>query len=246
MKITNKLVYQEFINREENFVRADYNTELIFYESVKKGDVDFIYKFCQKPFAELPGFGKLSNNSLQNLKYHFAITAALVSRYCIEGGMNISEAYNLSDFYILSVDESTSVEEISVFHQKMCVDYAIKMKNIQKKNQFSKPIIDCVNFIFDNLHRRITLQELSSFAKLSPSYLSKLFSKEVGISISNYILNKKIETAEKMLCYSEYSVFEISEILAFANQAHFTYAFKKKNGITPSQFRIENYRKLKI
>lgn len=38
------------------------------------------------------GLGILSDSPLQNLKYHFAITAALLARYCIEGGMEVSEA----------------------------------------------------------------------------------------------------------------------------------------------------------
>ena len=77
---------------------------------------------------------------------------------------------------------------------------------------------------------------------MSPSYLSTLFKKEMGMSITAYIMEKKMEAARNMLKYSDYSYSEISSILAFSSQSHFIRAFKKHNGDTPRAYREKNYR----
>mgnify|MGYP003303072813 CR=1 FL=1 len=49
--------------------------------------------------------GKLSENKLQNIRYHFVVTTAMIARYCVHNGMEQEKAYGLSDFYILKMDK---------------------------------------------------------------------------------------------------------------------------------------------
>ena len=66
--------------------------------------------------------------------------------------------------------------------------------------------------------------------------------KEMGISVSSYIQNKKIETAQNMLCHSDYAISVISSTLAFPSQSYFTSVFREKTGKTPKQYRAEHFR----
>lgn len=93
-------LYREFVQREENLIHAPYNPELEFYSCIREGNVEKIKQLCNEPLTDKKGLGKLSENELQHFKYHFAITAALAARYCIEDGMPLSKAYSISDFYI--------------------------------------------------------------------------------------------------------------------------------------------------
>ena len=68
---------------------------------------------------------------------------------------------------------------------------------------------------------RLRIDDLAKYTSLSPSHLSKLFKKEVGISISEYIREQKISTAQNLLIYSELSLIEITNHLGFASQSHF-------------------------
>ncbi|MBQ8088719.1 MAG: helix-turn-helix transcriptional regulator [Clostridia bacterium] len=72
---------------------------------------------------------------------------------------------------------------------------------------------------------------------MSPSYLSTLFRRESGVSISNYILNKRMEAARNMLRFSDIPYSEISATLAFSSQSHFIQVFRKQVGCTPHEFR---------
>lgn len=243
--IQRELLYKQFIQREDEILRAPYNPELEFYSEIKSGNVKRVRELCSQLIHTKEGLGVLSTNPLQNMKFHFVITTALVARYCIEGGMELAEAYSLSDFYIQKADRCKSVEDISKLHNVMCEDYAKKMKSLRKQKICSKNIADCLDYIFDHLNTRITVDELARHVSLNPSYLSRLFKKEVGCSISEYIQSRKIETAQNMLIYSDYTPAEITAVLAFPSQSYFTEIFKKRTGVTPAKYRMLNFRKFR-
>jgi hypothetical protein len=85
MDINRELFYKEFVRRESNILRAPYNPELEFYSVIKSGDVKKTRELCRQSLLDKPGLGTLSEDALRNIQYHFAITAALVARFCIEG-----------------------------------------------------------------------------------------------------------------------------------------------------------------
>ena len=238
------LAYRDFVQREERFVRAPYNPELEFYQAVVSGNLKKIKEMTKESFlAKKEGWGTLSANPVQNVKYHFAITAAVIARYCINAGMDLHVAYNLSDYYISAADRCHTPEEIASLHTPLCLDYTRRMKELIKQNVCSQPVVKCIDYIYDHLHTRITLTQLSEIAGLSPSYLSRLFQKETGQSISSYICEQKINTARNMLLFSSYSSAEIAAILAFPSQSYFSGTFKKKTGMTPSDYRLHGRRR---
>jgi len=232
------LTTREFIQREEAFVRASYNPEIEFYSYVGAGDVAKVKELIKEEFwGKREGWGTLSDNPLRNIKYHFTITTAMLARYCINQGMELQMAYNLSDYYIKKADTCTTIEEVAAIHPVMCLDYTKRMRDLQKKNIFSVHIVKCINYIYDHLHTRITASQLAELTGLSESYLSRIFKKETGSSISDYISEKKIQTARNMLQFSDYSLADISALLAFPSQSYFTEIFKKRTGCTPMEFR---------
>ncbi len=236
MNTDKELSYQEFILRENNSFHTPCNSEFAFYVAVKNGEIDKVSQLCKDEFSDKRGLGKLSDNPLQNVKYHFVVTAALIARYCIEGGMEHEAAYSLSDVYIQRVDKCTLIKQISQLHTEMSMDYTQRMKKLRKNRVFSKQIVECIDYIYSNLHKKILITELAQYTGLNPSYLSRLFKKETGITVSEYIQIKKIETAKNMLKYSSYLTSQISSILAFPNQSYFIEVFRKRTGMTPKKY----------
>ena len=91
------------------------------------------------------------------------------------------------------------MEDISELHAFMCIDYAKKMRNLKKNSICSKPVAECIDYIYDHLHTRITVELLAKRVNLTPSYLSRLFKKETGDNIGHYIKMLKLDTARNML-----------------------------------------------
>ena len=233
----------EFINHEVLEGHRLIETELSFYTAIADGNMDYIKANClEKAFTNPEGMGKLSENPIQNIRYHFVVTTAMVTRYCIQSGMEQEKAYGLSDFYILKMDKCHTIAEIASLHDTMCLDFCGKMKDLKSSQILSKPIVLCIDYIYSHIHYRITIAELADYLNLSESYLSKLFSKEMGIPLSQYILDLKIEKAKNFLQYSDYSIVEIANYLAFSSQSHFIQVFQKKVGLTPHKYRMQNFR----
>ncbi len=235
-----KISYQEFLHREYGFFRAPLAPEMDFYETIRSGNLRKVKSLLTEPFHEKKGLGILSDNPLQNLKYHLTITTALVARFCISGGLSQSEAYSLSDYYIRLADDASTPEEISGIHNEMCLHYTEQMLALQRGTVTSKAVRTAINYIYEHLHTRITLEALASVTNLSAPYFSRLFKKETGYSVSEYIQSKKLETAKVMLASSSYSIAEISASLAFPSQSYFTNVLKKECGLTPKEFRNQN------
>lgn len=240
MNINKALTDTTFKNREYMITHLPYEKEMAFYQSIKMGNIEE----ARRLFKPLGGanFGILSEDSLRNLKYHLVITIAFITRYCIEGGMEMETAYTLSDIYIMRVDKCTSKEEINAIHLEVVDDFAKRMHAIIKNGIFSKPVVTCLDYIYDNLHNKITLGDMAKETGMSAPYLSKLFHKEVGITVSQYIMQKRVEAAENLLKYSDYSCIEISNYLCFNSESYFIQVFKNYAKMTPKEYREKFFR----
>lgn len=85
---------------------------------------------------------------------------------------------------------------------------------------------------------------LAAKIHLNPDYMSYLFHKESGQSLSTYILNERITMAKKLLITSPKSLQEIAELAGFSNSSYFHKQFKKLTGMTPHQYRTGNQSRL--
>lgn len=240
MDIEQKLTHQAFLNREQSITHLAYERENAFFSCIQNGDVAGVQQLYE-PLGTSE-MGQLSDNPLRNLQYHLIITVALITRSCIEGGMEMEEAYNLSDIYIRSIDRCSTEAEIRMLHRELVADYAQRMQLIRKQNRYPKAITVCMDYIYDNLHTKMTLSELADAAGLSVSYLSKLFRAEVGMTVKEYITRKRVQAAENMLKYSEFSCLAISDYLCFSSESHFIQVFRKHTGFTPKRFREAFFR----
>ncbi len=212
--------------------------EYEFYIAVARGDVTAVKKNCdQKKFIEQEGVGVLSKDPVKNLKYHYVITTAMVTRMCKQHGMELEQAFRLSDFYIQKLDYINTVEEVAQLHDEMVMDFTKKMRKYIANNMNSKHIDMSKNYIYNHMKERITLEDVAQEIGVSQGYLSRLFKKEMGISISAYIRQQKIEMAENLLQFSNYSLSDIAHRLAFASQSHFIQQFREVTGMTPKKYR---------
>ncbi|WP_408072528.1 helix-turn-helix domain-containing protein [Butyrivibrio sp. JL13D10] len=232
-----------FKQREEEFTHATLNQEMSGFEYVKNGDIDSLKRFLVKHRSAL--LPRLSESPVQQERYLFVSVITTCCRVCIEGGMPSDESYGLSDLYILKMDALNKAEDIKVLYEEMMLDYAGRMKAYQMKHtDYSPKILLCMEFIEKHMHDRITVQTLADELEMNASWLSTVFMREVGVSVSDYIRQKKLTAAKHLLSYNEYSCTDIAEYLGFAGESHFSALFKKYEGITPKEYRKRTYNKV--
>ena len=181
LKIDEKLNKNLLFQREYSVYHLEYEKEMAFYKAVQNGDFDLVKKIML-PLKDSK-LGKLSQNKIKNLKYHLIISIAFITRFCIEGGMNPETAYTLSDIFIQQADVCSTEEEISVLHQEMIYDFTFRMKEMTENYGLSAKIVKAIDYIYDNLQTKISLDKMALFLNINKNYLCELFKKETGITI---------------------------------------------------------------
>ncbi len=219
----------------------DPTEEYLFYRAVAGGDVDLVRQNCEQGrFMQEDGVGVLSKDPVVNLKYHFVITTAMITRLCCQNGMELEQGFRLSDFYIQKLDDFQTVEDVSRLHDEMVMDYARKMRKNLRNDTNSKHINASKEYIYAHIKERITIEDLADELGVSASYLSRLFKKETGMPVSSYIRQQKIEMAKNLLLFSDASMIEIANRLSFSSQSHFIQQFREVMGMTPKKYRDEH------
>lgn len=241
MNTEQTFTHTTFLQRENAITHSAYASELAFYHAVQAGDKKKVLETMSPLDSE--GFGRLSGHPVRNLRYHLIISIAMITRFCIEAGMPAEEAYTLSDLYIQKADTASTAEAISALHRQMIFDFTRRMRKLKTGQVYSKPIHQCLDYIYDNLHTPLSLPALAAQVGLHPAYLSALFKKQVGTSISAYISALRIDAAKNMLRYSDYTPIAISNYLCFCSHSYFIQVFRRQTGMTPREYQQRFFRR---
>lgn len=105
---------------------------------------------------------------------------------------------------------------------------------LDSQQSVSKVIIDYIDHHFsEELNRKL----LSDLVFISPDHLARLFKQETGKTLINYITDKRIEEAKKLLSTSQATVYLIADQVGYDNYSYFSKIFKKITGLTPLEYR---------
>ncbi|MGW8821187.1 response regulator transcription factor [Paenibacillus lautus] len=96
------------------------------------------------------------------------------------------------------------------------------------------------SYIKEHLHESITREQLASFVHLNPAYLSRLFKREVGESITDYILHVRMSQAKDLILTSTIPISEVAKTFGYHNFSHFSKMFRKVYQVSPQEFRQQS------
>ncbi len=204
---------------------------------VSKGDVDALKQWVQNAPA-IRG-GTVAQNQLRQIKNIFIVTATLVSRAAISGGMDVEDSMSLSDMYIQKCELMQDLSEIINLQYRMVVDYTERVANIRKGKSPTKLALDVINYVRHHLSEVITTEAIADELYLSRAYLSSKFKADTGENLSDFIQKEKITEAKRLLRYTDKPLVAISSYLGFSSQSHFNRVFKSVTGKTPKEYRLE-------
>jgi AraC-like DNA-binding protein len=98
-----------------------------------------------------------------------------------------------------------------------------------------------VEYVDAHLENSVSLADLASCAGLTSMHFARQFRVATGIRPHEYLLRRRIARAQELLLTSNTALVEIAFCVGFQTQAHFTTVFKRFVGVTPGQWRRENY-----
>lgn len=129
-------------------------------------------------------------------------------------------------------DDTSFQEKISIVRKIIAA-----ARTTQREKVYSPAVQDILSHVEDSYDEDISLKQLSEDLHINVMYLGQLFKKEVGMSLSKYLNNYRIEQAKKLLTETNLAVAEIGFKVGYQNQAYFYRVFKSSENKSPKEYR---------
>lgn len=173
---------------------------------------------------------------LQNLRI-FSIAMNTLFRKAVEqGGVHPIYVDQLSNTLIARISELTRSDNILDLWNDMIQKYCTLVNNHSTRN-YSLPIQRVIIQINLDLTADLSLKAMAEHLNVNASYLSNLFRKETGYTLTNYVNQKRMEYAAWMLSSTQLPISTIAQHCGILDDNYFSKLFKKQYNVTPTQYR---------
>lgn len=109
---------------------------------------------------------------------------------------------------------------------------------LKEKDDLSKVVYEIIQFIKNNYRQNnLDLSSIAAHINLTPAYLCQVFKKKTGKTINEYLTDYRIEKSKELLQNTNSKLYEIATEVGYKDTKYFIRTFRKKTGITPSEFR---------
>ncbi|MCR4655619.1 MAG: AraC family transcriptional regulator [Lachnospiraceae bacterium] len=168
----------------------------------------------------------------------------LLTKACIfstQKAMENESMRPLLESFINEAENCRSVPGLLALFERYIVNLTSLMRGIANysKAEYSPLVRNSIDMILDSMPEKLSLDELAASLHVTPKYLSTLFNRDTGISITDFMQNIRIDAAKYMLAHSDMNYPDISNYLCFGSQSYFNQVFKKKTGVTPRKYRMQ-------
>jgi two-component system response regulator YesN len=140
---------------------------------------------------------------------------------------------NLTADYPVFGHSADLFESIQQLRQWVTSVWEIKAKLVRTRPEIAK----AVHYIKHNLEADLSLELVAEMVELSAAYLGRIFKKDMGVSMTDYIMEQRIHLAKKHLVNGTYRNYELAEKAGFKSYSYFCTIFKKMTGLTPNEYK---------
>ncbi|SDD40523.1 two-component system, response regulator YesN [Paenibacillus sp. UNCCL117] len=242
-------VYYELLNMERNNIRSPgsviwnepgvrstgtampipwFSELAVFFETGKKEE--FVRRL-QDMFAMLREQPLLTVETLGAF-YHALLN--LVYNVFHRQGLSVQHLFSAKEFS----DEAYATKNLEHLEAWALKVSTVGMDRLYPPQSDKLSVMEQIYaYVKEHLADDMTREDIASFVNFNPAYLSRLFKKESGISLFDYILQERVEKAKQLLADTGLKISEIAEMTGYGNFSHFTKMFKKVTGHTPQEYR---------
>jgi AraC family transcriptional regulator len=100
-------------------------------------------------------------------------------------------------------------------------------------------LVNARDLLHDRFTERLVLDDIAAAVDIHPVHLCRAFRQQYGCTLGDYVRNLRVDFAATQLLTSQQSLVEIAPAAGFADQSHFTKAFRRRTGMTPGAFRLQ-------
>lgn len=198
----------------------------------------------------LSGFSQLAMerrtpDPVRNLKNYCIITNTLLRKAAEQGGVHPIYLDATSSSFATRIESTSSAAALSNLMLEMVRSYC-RLVNKQSTRRYSPPVQKAIVIIDFDLSADLSLRQLAEMQNISPSYLSSLFKKETGKTITEYVNEKRINLAAQLLSSTKLQIQTIAIHCGIPDSNYFSKIFKKYTGSTPKEYRQHAISRLSV
>jgi AraC-like DNA-binding protein len=138
----------------------------------------------------------------------------------------VSKAANIKELQQIELEIASSYLDLLIYDAEVTDTFVVNK---------------ILQYLHINIESHLSLERLSKDLKISIGYASECFKREMGITLMQYSKKIKVERAKTLLLSTSKSILDISILLGFYDQSHFSRTFKAITGVTPTEYRNHNY-----
>ncbi|MBQ3015365.1 MAG: helix-turn-helix domain-containing protein [Clostridia bacterium] len=214
--------------------RYEYENELI--EAVSLGQVHKENLFTSS-FSDML-FEKRAPDLLRNAKNYCVIMNTLLRKAAESGGVHPLYIDRVSSDFAYKIENMSQLGQTAPLMRKMYTSYCSLVQKHTMRG-FSELIKNTVLLIDSDISAQLSPGDIAKAQNVSLGYLSTLFRKETGKTLTEYIKAKRIAHAKHLLCNTQLQIQTVALHCGVVDLQYFSKLFKKETGKTPKQYREE-------
>ena len=230
---TRQVLREEEENDDYAF-RHSYHDEQLLMQAIREGRAEDAVRLAERMDGDA---GRLSREDVRHRLNLAIVGIALCARAAIEGGVAPETAYRLSGYYINKCDEAQDPAHILHHRNRAIEELTGRVAEKLQKPRTSGYVDKCRDYVRKHYREKIYLEDIAASIGVSPTYLSRLFKKETGTCLQDFINEERVFRAANLLLYSDLPLPEIAHYVGFPNQSYMGKIFKKLKNMTPRAYR---------
>jgi two-component system response regulator YesN len=160
----------------------------------------------------------------------------VIGRAAVEAGANLEEILGFKYQCVQNLSKDDSQQTLYHFLMK-AFDQLFECIYQNRNIQHTAIFIKAKEYIWKNHDQEITLKKLAGAVGINPYYLSHLFRKEMGASFIEYLTSVRISIAKNLLKQTKLSMMDVCLAVGYMDPSHFAKIFKKKEKVSPTEYR---------
>lgn len=203
----------------------------ILFNALNDGDVSSSLYCTEKIIQLINSYG----NDMECIKSYYK--KLMISLYDFRSGMHRTDgsATNYYDNLRQMINECESADELSEIFV-MSVNSLISPEDTVNYENTSRHVRRAIKYINENYKNEISLEDVANHVYLSSVHMSRLFKKETGKNLMDYVNMVRIEKARALLDTHQYKIYEVAELVGFKDNHYFSTMFKKYVHMTPTEY----------
>lgn len=232
--LNQKQLYQT-IEEDKRVIEERYEYENKLMSAITRGDKESVQLLLQSTVDILEFSDRIPESPIRSSKNIAFVSNTLFRVAAKRSGVHPVYLHNMSERFAILIERTTTIPKLKKLLLLMANEYCdlVRTYATGKYSPIVKMAIDTIQM---NLGKPLSLKQIAEQIHANSSHLSRKFKEETGVSLTNFINQKRIEEAKLYLQRGYGSITDIAFMVGFNDLNYFSKVFKKMTGLTPSQY----------